>query len=524
MGNPRDRLEPAWPVAPSSVLELGLVDPLEPAVPPVARQSVGASPLVPGYRLDRYELLAPLATGGMASVWLARQRGRDGHGFDRLVAVKTILPQLAEDERFRRMFLDEARIALRIEHVNVTRVLELGEAGDVLYLVMEYVDGDSLSKLQRDCRKAGVTIPPGIVMRILADACSGLHAAHERRGEDGRLLDVVHRDVSPQNLLVSTRGVTKVIDFGVARARNRIADETSAGTLKGKIRYMAPEQALGGSVDRRADVWGVGATLYRLLAGKPPYRAESTLEILKVLTSGRPPPPLPPSIHPAIASVASRALVIPVGARFETAARMREAMEDALIEAGIPTTSDDVASFVAAHLASAAERRHIVDLALAAADERQRLGRRLAPKAAPAAQSQQAGSRTHTPASDQTLLGTVASKDTSPAAAPWRWAAAIGALTGLGLAAAVVELVPDLARRALAPFVAPPAASWSPLSTGAPSGAAPPEPSAASMSSSMRGLMPEPSPVMSAGSAQGAAVSAAPQGMRPRRPGMRNNK
>src|SRR6185437_5310470 len=132
------------------------------------------------------------------------------------------------------------------------------------------VDGDSLSKLRRACRDHKVVMPIGIMMRILADACSGLHDAHELKGEDGKPLEVVHRDVSPHNILVSTKGVAKVIDFGIAKARDRLAGETNAGVLKGKIQYMAPEQALGRVVDRRADLWAIGVSLYHLITGKPP--------------------------------------------------------------------------------------------------------------------------------------------------------------------------------------------------------------------------------------------------------------
>ena len=234
------------------------------------------SPLAPGYRLDRYELLGPLAEGGMASVWIARQRGK--HGFEKLVAIKTILPQYASDDRFRQMFLDEARIASRIEHFNVARIIDLGEEHEVLYLVMEYVDGDSLSKLRRTCTKAGVTIPPGVLLRILADACSGLHEAHELKDESGQLLDIVHRDISPHNILVSTKGVAKVIDFGIAKARDRMAGETNAGVLKGKIQYMAPEQALGRKVDRRADFWAVGARSTTCSRASPPTRPTTRWE------------------------------------------------------------------------------------------------------------------------------------------------------------------------------------------------------------------------------------------------------
>src|SRR5581483_11740872 len=189
------------------------------------------SPLVPGYYLDRYELLCPIAEGGMAQVWVARLRGK--HGFEKFVAIKTILPKFQTDERFQKMFLDEARIASRIEHPNVAQILDVGEQHDITYLVMEWVDGDSLSRLYRALRKKGMTLPLHVLLRVVADACAGLHEAHEQ--------GVVHRDVSPQNILVSQRGVAKVIDFGIAKARDSaVGVETNAGLLKGKIHYMAP--------------------------------------------------------------------------------------------------------------------------------------------------------------------------------------------------------------------------------------------------------------------------------------------
>jgi serine/threonine-protein kinase len=260
------------------------------------------APLTPGERLDRYELLCPIAEGGMASVWAGRIRGK--YGFEKLVAIKTILPRYAANARFRDMFLDEANIAARIDHPNVAQIFDLGEERSLLYLAMEYVDGDALSKLNRACQKKGIQIPTGIVMRVLADACAGLHEAHELKGAAGKPLGIVHRDVSPHNVLISTKGIVKVIDFGIAKTLARDAEDAEAGVLKGKIQYMAPEQALGQHIDRRADVWAVGAILYHVLAGKPPYDGASQIATLHLLGSGAPPPPLPAEVHPAIAAVA----------------------------------------------------------------------------------------------------------------------------------------------------------------------------------------------------------------------------
>ncbi len=307
----------------------------------------------------------------MASVWVARQRGK--HGFEKLVAIKTILPKFAADIRFQEMFLDEARIASRIEHLNVAHILDLGEEHEILYLVMEYVDGDALSKLNRACQKKGIKIPVGVLLRVLADTCSGLHEAHELK-DNGRTLEIVHRDVSPHNILVSTKGIAKLIDFGIAKARSRVGNDTNSGVLKGKIQYMAPEQALGRPVDRRADVWAVGAILYHLIAGKPPYEGDNQLATLHLLGSGRPPVPLPPGVHPAISAIVRKALAHTPEGRYDTAASLRDAIEDAIVQAKVPTTAADVAAFSALHMSERAERRRqAVDIALAAAAERHRV-------------------------------------------------------------------------------------------------------------------------------------------------------
>jgi eukaryotic-like serine/threonine-protein kinase len=308
----------------------------------------------------------------MASVWVARQFGK--HGFEKLVAIKTILPRFAADVRFQKMFLDEARIAARLEHVNVAHILDLGEENEILYLAMEYVDGDALIKLARACQRGGIPFPAGVVLRVLADTCTGLHEAHELKDATGKPLEIVHRDVSPHNVLVSSRGIAKLIDFGIAKARSRVATATNSGVLKGKVQYMAPEQALGRPVDRRADVWAVGAVLYHLLAGRPPYAAENQLQTLHLLGSGRPPLPLPPGVHPAIGRIVRKALAHSRENRYPTAAELRAAIEDAMVQAKMPTTAADVAAFTTEHLGELAERRRRgIDRALAAAAERHRV-------------------------------------------------------------------------------------------------------------------------------------------------------
>jgi eukaryotic-like serine/threonine-protein kinase len=328
------------------------------------------SQLQPGDKLDGYELLCPLAYGGMAAVWLARFVDR--LGFESMVVVKMILPKHSRDRRFQQMFLDEARIASRVEHANVARILHVGEHLSSPFLVMEWIDGDPLSKMLRVLATKNERVPLAIAARIVADAAAGLHAAHELRGQDGQLLGVVHRDVSPQNVLVANDGTTVIIDFGVAKARGRFAEDTCAGQLKGKVRYMAPEQALGDeAIDRRADVWALGAILYELLAGRPPFVGKNEIALLQKVTSGRRPPGLPSSVPAPLRAITMRALEPDPTARFATADELRLALESATTEHGGATTISVVANYMRSVLGERkAARRRAVDAALDAARQR----------------------------------------------------------------------------------------------------------------------------------------------------------
>jgi serine/threonine-protein kinase len=471
-----------------------------------------SSPLAPGFRLDRYELICPLAEGGMASVWIARQTGR--HGFKKLVAIKTILPKHAADPRFQRMFLDEARIASRIEHVNVAQILDVGEQHDVTYLVMEYVDGDALSRLDRALEKTGARIPLGVILRVMADVCGGLHAAHELRDDAGKPLGVVHRDVSPHNVLVSTSGVAKLIDFGIAKARDRLANETQSDQLKGKVAYMAPEQAFGGEVDRRADVWAVGAVIYDLLAGKPPVDGANDIQRIFTLASGRPPEPLPSTVPAPVAAIVSRALSQRIDERFATAAEMQQALERAMGEVGATTTATAVAEFLHEYARDRAQRRkESIALGLKAADEREKVAAIMksnADASGPSSSSPGPGPLTAIPlAAEKTSSGTLglATITMSLPIRPRRVSfALLGAAAGLAIGVAGMLLVrggggkPEI--RASASVSAPKepaAAAPSPPSApaAAPSAApveAPPATPAASQPAASPAASPSPSP------------------------------
>jgi serine/threonine-protein kinase len=419
--------------------------------------------LEPGDRLDRYELLCPIAQGGMAQVWLARLHGK--HGFEKLVAIKTILAAYANDLRFQQMFLDEARIASGIEHANVAQILDLGEQGNVLYLVMEWIDGDSLAKLHRAAEKAQTPFPPSIVARILIDTCAGLHAAHELRDKNGHLLNVVHRDVSPQNILVSVRGQVKLIDFGIAKARDRVADDTNTGLLKGKILYMAPEQALGKPVDLRADLWAVAAVGYHLLAGVPPFEGANQLATLHLLTSNEPPPPLPAIVPGALRDVIFSMFEREPDRRAATADELARNIEASM--AGRVATSAEVARFVHTHLAErAATRKKTVDLALEAAAQRARIQSMIAP-----AEPDSASGRHPMPTSARASVAPPLDGDPAtqiaPTPLPVDAAMLIEAPSNATIASAAVERVAPV------PSIAPPASSprfW--LAAGVVAGAA----------------------------------------------------
>ena len=282
-----------------------------------------------------FDLIAPIGTGGMANVWAACVRGTSD-----IVAVKMLLPELAENVEFRKMFFDEARIASRVRHPNVCSTFEMGEQEGTLYLAMEWLDGPSLMRVLRPGREdisecERVPIRPRIAARIVADACAGLHAAHELMGEDGRPLAVVHRDVSPHNLLMTSGGEVKITDFGVAKALGK-SHMTIAGQLKGKLAYMAPEQLIGGTIDRRCDVFALGCVLYEITTGQRPFQGEHDPQIMTAIMMGRYEPPaaiIPGYPHP-LSIIVMRALANEPESRYASADQMREALESYLRTSG----------------------------------------------------------------------------------------------------------------------------------------------------------------------------------------------
>src|SRR5215831_12636665 len=276
-------------------------------------------------RLGRYQIIGRLATGGMAEVYLALSG--DLPGFRTLVVVKRILPHLASNAQFIRMFLDEARLAALLDHPNIVRIIEVGHDGEDYFLVMELVQGKPLSAVLRKAAKEKSPLTPALAAFVVAQAANGLGYAHNLVDSDGQPLNVVHRDVSPQNVLVSFEGAVKMIDFGIARALGRVS-ETSPGGLKGKIEYMAPEQASAEEVDLRADVFALGVVLWEALTGRRLFRRETELATMRAIVDDpipRPSEMVP--VSPQLEAIVMRALEKRRGARFQTAQEMALSLE-----------------------------------------------------------------------------------------------------------------------------------------------------------------------------------------------------
>ena len=226
----------------------------------------------------KYLLLDRINIGGMAEVWRGKAFGAGG--FERLVAIKRILPNIAEDEEFTAMFIDEAKISVQLAHANIAQTYDLGQISGTYYIAMEYVAGKDLRAVFDRARKRKETLPLPLVCHVMSKVCEGLDHAHRKKDGSGRDLNIVHRDVSPQNLLLSYDGEVKVIDFGIAKAAGR-ANKTQAGILKGKFGYMSPEQILGRPLDCRTDVFALGVCLHELLCGQRLFTGESDYSVLE---------------------------------------------------------------------------------------------------------------------------------------------------------------------------------------------------------------------------------------------------
>jgi serine/threonine-protein kinase len=296
-------------------------------------------------RLGRYDIVERLAAGGMGEVFVARFVAPGG--FVKPVAVKRIHPHLSEDEQFINMLHDEANVAAAVKHPNIVATIDVGCEGSDHFVVLDFVSGDPMSKLLRELKKRALVTPAWVVAWVGAQVASALHAAHEARNLQGERLDIVHRDVSPQNIMLSDAGHPMLFDFGVAKAKQRIV-HTTHGELKGKLAYMAPETFRGAPIDRSVDIFALGVVLYELLTNVSPFQRASDLDTITALQSAVVPPPSrlqPGDAH--LDAIVLAAMARSRAERYPTAAHLERALRDWARAFGLPHEAGPVANWIA---------------------------------------------------------------------------------------------------------------------------------------------------------------------------------
>ena len=292
-----------------------------------------------GRKIGRYRVLGEIASGGMATVYLGRLEGPAR--FARLVAIKSLHAQYAKDPDFLSMFLDEARLASRVRHPNVAPILDVLSQHGELHLVMEYVEGESLSRLVRLLRQKGERVPQSVAVAVMSEVLDGLHAAHEATDDGGEPLGIVHRDISPQNILVGVDGAARLVDFGIAKAVGRM-QTTRGDQLKGKLAYMPPEQLSRDALDRRADVYAAGIVLWELLCGRRLFYADDEISTFKLATEAKIDPPSlhVPEVPAELDAIVLRALQRDREQRFASAREMAIALEKTRLAASAREVSE----------------------------------------------------------------------------------------------------------------------------------------------------------------------------------------
>jgi serine/threonine-protein kinase len=286
-------------------------------------------------RAVRYRLLHKIANGGMAEIYLALQAGAEG--FQKQVVLKRVVPTLAADPSFVRMLVDEAHIASTLNHSHLVQVLDLGKAGDQVFLVLEFVDGWSLEQVRQRAQKARVKIPLSLAVYVVGALCRGLAYVHTRK-RDGRPLGIIHRDVSPHNVLLSREGEVKLADFGIAKAVDR-REKSATGVIKGKFAYMSPEQSIGVELDARSDLFSVGTLLYVLATGRKPFDGDTDVDILMKVRKGRyeKPSELVKDFNPDVERFIARALRVDLARRWQSAEQMADRIDTILSKLGQQT-------------------------------------------------------------------------------------------------------------------------------------------------------------------------------------------
>jgi len=296
--------------------------------------------------LGRYELLKEIAIGGMAEIHVAKQTGVEG--FEKLVVIKKILPQFARDPHFVKMFLNEARLAARLSHPNVVHIYDLGYANGVYYIAMEYIHGENLSGVTYACRQQKRTIPLEHALKLVSQICEGLHYAHSKTDVRGKPLGIVHRDVSPQNILISYEGVVKLVDFGVAKAATRYDEDTRAGLIKGKLAYMSPEQIGGEPMDSRSDIFSLGIVLWELCTGRRLFgRFEPAVILQKIAEAEiQHPSKVNRRVSSQLDSIIMRCLQQDADRRYQSAFQMHMAIEEFMKKQGLSSSTLHLGRFM----------------------------------------------------------------------------------------------------------------------------------------------------------------------------------
>ena len=303
--------------------------------------------MVPPFHFGKYLLVDKIGTGGMAELYLAKQTGLKG--FEKVIAIKRILPHLTQDTEFVNMFINEAKLAALLSHQNIVQIFDLGNVDGMYFIAMEYVIGKDLRTVLRKRRENKTRIPIELALVINSRICSGLDYAHRKKDLSGNDLNIVHRDVSPQNILISYEGEVKIVDFGIAKAASGDS-ETRAGVLKGKLAYMSPEQAWGKPIDRRTDVYATGIVLYEMLTGERPFKASSDFELLEKVREAGPDPPskLNAEIYPELEAIVNKALAKDPVQRYQTASEMELALETLIVSKGYGLSSLNLSQYISA--------------------------------------------------------------------------------------------------------------------------------------------------------------------------------
>lgn len=328
-----------------------IAEPVIPPPEPVKPVSLpGRNPLLDSLQMPileefgNYYLMEKIAVGGMAELFKARQRGV--HDFQKIVAIKRILPHLSDNDEFVRMFIDEAKLAAQLTHPNIAQIFDLGRVSGFYYIAMEFVDGRDLRSMLRKVRDFGLPFPEPIAAFVVMKVAGALDYAHRKRGMDDRELKLVHRDVSPQNVLISNEGAVKLVDFGIAKAATK-STQTVAGALKGKLLYMSPEQALGEPLDHRSDIFSLGLVLFELLTGERCFQADSELGVLEKVRLGKVTAirTLNPRVSDGMVAILERALAKDLDKRYSAARFMERDLRALLARHGSGPTEHDVADF-----------------------------------------------------------------------------------------------------------------------------------------------------------------------------------